>query len=226
MIGRLPAKPKAPGDSTTPIFLALYLIILAFFILMNAISSRQEARSDAVLGSLGATFSEPALVATGPFDVAPGSGVFSAIADFENTVRALFEAEFPFVKVSPYQPFGQMQVEIPVESIYAPGRTTPLAEQAPFFDRLAAALNREIPGHHFEAELLIALPVAEARNPTPERAIAVERAGAFARQLDARNVSANHVSVGIEEGDPAMLRLLFFARAAGEDALLSAAGGE
>ena len=53
MIGGLPAKPKAPGDSTTPIFLALYLIILAFFILMNAISSRQEARSNAVLGSLG-----------------------------------------------------------------------------------------------------------------------------------------------------------------------------
>ncbi len=226
MIGRPAVKPRVQGDSTTSIFLALYLIVLAFFILLNAISSRQEARSKAVLGSIGATFSQPAVVATGPLDFASGSGVFAAVGDFEDTVRKIFQTAFPFVKVSPYQPFGQMQVEFPVDSIFAPGGAVPLAEHGPFFDRLAGALKREIPGQYFEAELLIGLLPFEARNPTPERAIAVERAGAFARELDRRGVPASHLSVGIEEGDPAVLRLLFFVRPAEQDAPLSAAGGE
>ncbi|MFQ5957911.1 MAG: hypothetical protein ACE5LF_00935 [Alphaproteobacteria bacterium] len=226
MDGRHAVKPRAGGDSTTPIFLALYLIILAFFVLLNAISQRQEARSKAVLGSLGTTFSQSALIATGPLDFASGSGVFTAVGDFEETMRALFQAAFPFVKVTPYQPFGQLQVEFPVESIFSPDGTGPLAEQAPFFDRLAAALNREIPDQYFEVQLLIALSPEQARNATRERATAVTRAGAFARALDERGVPADHVSVGIEEGDPAMLRLLFIARQADEGAMSHGAGGE
>ncbi|MFQ5784688.1 MAG: hypothetical protein ACE5H8_07670 [Alphaproteobacteria bacterium] len=216
MIGRPGVQPKAQGDTTTAIFLALYLIVLAFFILLNAISEREAGRAKAALGSLGATFAEPALVPTGPLDYAAGAGAYSALTESANTIRHLFQSAFPMVEVSPYQPFRQMQVMVPVNAVFVPDGALIHAEVAGFLDQLAAVLARATPGQVFELEVLVPLAAAETMASTPARANAVHRAAAVARALTDRGVASAQLVAGIAQNDTGQMRFVFQTRLAGE----------
>lgn len=204
-------RPEEPGGDSTNIFLSLYLIFLAFFILLNAISKLQEDRTKAVLGSLGATFAEPAFVATGPLDFTAGSGAFSAVQAFDQSIRKLFQSAFPFVSFKPFQPFEKMIAEIPVDAMFVADSALIRANQVAFLNDLAAILSRETPGQSFGVEVLAPVSAQAMRTPTPERSMAVDRVGAFARALASRGVFPARITAGIEQGKPEMLRLMFFA---------------
>ncbi len=202
------------GDTVAETFLALFLIVLAFFILLTSISKREEDRAKAVLGSLGSTFAERSQVVTGPLDYAFGSGVFWRSGSLGEAMRALFQSTFPLAEISPYQPFGQLAVEAPVDAFFVSGGSLFQAEQTRFLDRLSTILARDRPGLVFEAEITVFLPAEAARatGKSSPRALAIARAGAFARALVERGVPAPRVIAGIGEGPAGMLRLTFFER--------------
>ena len=213
---RSSAQPEDTGASTTALFLSLYLIILAFFILLNAYSHRQETRTAAVLGSLGTTFSEVFLSADGPLEAARGPDAFGALGELEDEVRELFESVIPLVKVTPYLRYSQLLVEVPVDGMYAPGEASVRAEAAGLLDRLAEILGREMPGQRFELEAVVSLPGSGARKAGPGRDLAVRRAAVLARELGARGVQPDAVAAGVADGDVAALRLSLFIREADE----------
>lgn len=202
------AQSGGQGDSTQ-LFLSLYLIVLAFFILLNAISKIQEERSKVVLGSLGATFAEPAIVATGPLDFTAGSGAFSAVHAFDKSIRSLFQSAFPFVSFKPFQPFEKMMAEFPVDAMFGAESALIRADQVVALNELATILTRDTPGQRFSVELLLPVSPTGVRSPTPERSLAVDRAAALARALVVRGVPADRVTAGIEGGDAGKLRMRF-----------------
>ncbi len=213
---RSSAQPEDTGASTTALFLSLYLIILAFFILLNAYSHRQETRTAAVLGSLGTTFSEAFVSATGPLEAARGPDAFGALGELEDEVRELFESVIPLVKVTPYLRYSQLLVEVPVDGMYAPGEASVRAEAAGLLDRLAEILRREMPGQRFELEAVVSLPGSGARKAGPGRDLAARRAAVLARELGARGVQPDAVAAGVADGEVAALRLSLFIREADE----------
>lgn len=208
MARRSIAQSEEQGDST-PLFLSLYLIVLAFFILLNAISKIQEERTKVVFGSLGATFAEPAVVATGPLDFTAGSGAYSAVISFDESIRSLFQSSFPFVSFKPFQPFEKMVAEVPVDAMFGAKGALIRADHVVFLNELAAILSRETPGQRFSVELLLPVSPAAVRSPTPERSVAVDRASTLARALVVRGVPADRITAGIEGGDPGKLRMRF-----------------
>ncbi len=213
---RSSAQPEDTGASTTALFLSLYLIILAFFILLNAYSQRQETRTAAVLGSLGTTFSEGFVSATGPLEAARGPDAFGALGELEDEVRELFESVIPLVKVTPYLRYSQLLVEVPVDEMYAPGEASVRAEAAGLLDRLAEVLGREMPGQRFELEAVVSLPGSGVHKAGPGRDLAARRAAVLARELGARGVQPDAVAAGVADGDVAALRLSLFIRDADE----------
>ena len=213
---RSSAQPENTGASTTALFLSLYLIILAFFILLNAYSQRQETRTAAVLGSLGTTFSEVFVSATGPLEAARGPDAFGALGELEDEVRELFESVIPLVKVTPYLRYSQLLVEVPIDGMYAPGEASVRTEAAGLLDRLAEVLRREMPGQRFELEAVVSLPGSGARKAGPGRDLAARRAAVLAREMGARGVQPDAVAAGVADGDVAALRLSLFIREADE----------
>ena len=204
------------NGSTVVVSLSLYLIILAFFILMNAISHPEAQRAKSVLDSIGATFkSFPRTLVTSLDQSAGGTG-FSGAAGFEKSIRGLFESAFPLVRITSSVAYSQIEVTLPVESLFAPGRAKIRGGNEPILDRLAEILSRRTPGLRFELEALLSPPPLGSDSPHSDSALYVDRAGAIARELSARGVPPAHISAGVEGRDPEWLRLLFMIRSIDE----------
>ena len=213
MYQRHGARPDQGSGSTTSLYLSLYLIVLAFFIVLNAVSHREQGRASAVLGSIGASFSEPASPATGSLESGRGPGAFAAVDQFETAVREVFEAALPLVVVTPNQPFQQMILEVPSDAVFAPASASIRADGSGLINRLAKILGRDDPGQRFAVEALLVAPAGE---PIAAGGVAAARAGALARALEAGGVPPHRISAGVTEGDVPVLRLSFFVEPVGE----------
>ena len=206
------------NGSTVMVSLSLYLIILAFFILMNAISHPEDQRAKGVLDSISSTFKSFPRSFVAPLDLSVGGAGFSDAAGFEDSIRELFESAFPLVRITPSVWYNQIEVTLPVDSLFAPGQAKIQGRNEPMLDRLAKILSRRAPGLRFELEALLSSPPLGNDTPHSDSALYVERAGAIARELSARGVPPAHISAGIEERDPEWLRLLFMIRSIDEPA--------
>ena len=90
--------PRAIHD---PIFiqvLSLYLLLLAFFILLNNVSSAEAARERLVAGSLNSTFASKGRETESPAVFASKSGNFLSDPDFENRLSALVKTDLALAR--------------------------------------------------------------------------------------------------------------------------------
>lgn len=205
--------------------LSLYLIILAFFIMMNSISQREGSRTEGVLESISGSFKELARTTIITLDIADKGAGQEAAAGFETSIEELFESAFPLARVEPSKVFDQIEVTLPLDSMFAPGGTAIQGKNEAVLDRLADILGYDAPGKIHEIEALLSwTPTINKAGTIPANAdsgvsdfdalLAVNRAGALARALTARGVSAAAIGVGIERRMSNSLRLLFVTRSA------------
>lgn len=218
MAERSMTRSAAEKSSTVVVSLSLYLIILAFFILMNSISHPEGQRAKDVLDSISSTFKSFPRTFVASLDPSVGGVGFSDAAGFEESIRGLFESAFPLVRITPSVSYNQIEVTLPVDSLFAPGRAKIRGRNEPILDRLAEILSRRTPGLRFELEALLSSPPLGSDSPRSNSTLYVERAGAIARELSALGVPPAHISAGIEERDPEWLRLLFMIRSIDESA--------
>lgn len=208
--------------------LSLYLIILAFFIMLNAISQREGSRTEGVLVSISSSFKgfpKTAIIALEAADRGAGE---EAAPGFEKSIENLFESAFPLAEVEMSEMFDRIEVTLPLDSMFTPGGTNIQGRHEPVLDRLADILEYGTPGKIHEVEALLSWPplsdigVSRVGQSgagqlnvgalSGNAVLAVNRAGALARELTARGVRAATVAIGIERRDPDKLRLLFVSR--------------
>lgn len=202
--------------------LSLYLIILAFFIMMNSISQREGSRTEGVLKSISSSFKEYPRTAIVALEAKDG-GAGEDAPGFEQSIENLFESAFPLAEVEVLEAFDQIEVTLPVDSMFVSGGTAIQGRNEPVLDRLAVLLEFGTPGKIHEIEALLSwAPPADtngvtANEPDGDALLAVNRVGALARELTARGVRASAVAIGIERRDPAKMRLLFITRTSEAD---------
>ena len=211
-------KPTSVSPSTVMASLSLYLIILAFFIMMNVISQNEGARTTGVINSINSSFksyTETAIVAVDTAD--QGVGVEEA-PGFEKSIEELFESAFPLAEVEVMEMLDRIEITLPTESMFAPGGASIQGKNEPILDRLADLLEFKSPGKLREVEALLSLAPpsitdgANVSEPDDDAHLAVNRAGSLARELNARGVRASAIAIGIERRDPDKMRLLFITR--------------
>ena len=223
MLERPGIKTAPKSTSTVMASLSLYLIILAFFIMMNTISQRQGSRTEGVLQSISGSFKKSVQTTIITLDIADqGAGQESA-PGFETSIEELFESAFPLARVEASGMFDRIDVTLPLDSMFAPGGTVIQGRNEAVLDRLADILGYDAPGKIHEIEALLPwAPTAKkdgaiAANTDSEASnvdalLAVNRAGTLARELTARGVSAAAIAIGIERRLSGSLRLLFVTR--------------
>lgn len=195
------AHSDAGGQSRNLVqLLALFLLLLSVFILLNSLSRFEHKRTQAVLGSLGASFSGTGpLPSAGPF-VAAGNR--AALERFRAAVRQALLSVVSPAALSFAEGGGMIEVRLGAGELFLPASAELRPDRTRLLQALAAALRGRPADLRFDAELVLASDGAE-------DALTLARAGSFARALVAQGAPEDAVSVGLAPGRPETLRLRF-----------------
>ncbi|MBL8660861.1 MAG: hypothetical protein JNM75_14030 [Rhodospirillales bacterium] len=185
------------ADPSVSLFLGLYLLILAFFILLVSLSTIEEKKARAVMESLSTTFGSerPAGSALG---ISGGDGSLPVVQNFLAALARI-------VRVAELKTLGPgrlMRVSLPMAVVFAAGAETPRPSLYPLLDRTVATLSAPPPGLRVDFEFALA-PGATVAG----QALAARRADVFAREMLARGAPPARLSIALAPaaGDEAWL---------------------
>jgi len=210
---------KAGGGGTTPLFLGLFLLILAFFILLVSISTLEKVKSKAVMDSLSSTFSTvlPPSAALSAFTAKEGE--VDAGELFQKEITEIISATIEVAKIEIVHPGRLMRIRVPSDSIFFSETDKIREAQYPLLDRIVATLSSRPPDIRYDMEFVIGSKYVAGQSLPIGQTLEMSRVGVFARALMDRGVPQDSISVGMAPGDPAQVKIWFYVRSVNETKL-------
>lgn len=199
-------------DSNIVLLLSLKLILLAFFILLNALAEFEALRTEAVLKSVNQAFNGNLESAE---DTPTNSASISVLSEAEDLVRefgSLFESLINAKRSKETGRATIMRIELPASSMFQAGRSKLSPGRAVLIRRLAEVLMRERTGLIYEVEILhgTAAPAKSADQPVSavSRSIEARRVNALARRLLRKGLPAEKIAVSLLPGQPGIVQFV------------------
>ncbi len=193
---------------TTPLFLALFLVILAFFILLASISRFEGTRSTAVMGSLTETFAQPRRPGPAPRPESARTGEVIDGRALQERLATLMATRLRLAEITVVEAGRVLSVTMPADSMFERRSPRLRASRRPLIDAVVAGISGLPAGVRCDVELIVGDPVAGAGGPGT-RDLAVRRAGALAREFIGRGLAAERLAVGLDAGEGDRIRLSF-----------------
>lgn len=189
----------------TLVFVSLYLILLAFFLVLNAISQFELTRSTRAMKSVDQVFARP-------IPAPPGSspGVEGRAADpdfFADLARLLSGVLEPGDRLRGPSD-DTLAVSARLDLLFPPGRATVRPEREAFLRELAAIGQAAPEGRVRLATLFVGLSRADAADPDT-LSVARLRAGSLGRKLGEAGYPAEALAVGLAPDRPGRLVMIF-----------------
>lgn len=213
LLGATAPREESNSGGTLALFLGLYLLILAFFILLVSISTTESVRAKAVMEGLSSTFSTLMPPSTDPTHFASKEGDFlGAGQEFQEQIASVFATEIQITKVEVVTPGRVMRVVMPADALFQTGKAVLREAQFPLLDKVVAELSRRTPGMRYELEFVIGARFAVGNDLPVGQTLESERAGSMARAMAERGVPPGGVTVALKPGDPKEVVLWFLSR--------------
>lgn len=176
------------SEGTMGLFVALYLILLTFFILLNSLSHQTAGRAVAAMESVNVTFNISKqldnIITIDPSaeDVAANDRILSA-------VQRTFIAEMELPGRFGTKGGNTFEVQFPAERLFRRRSLRVRPEVTPFLDQLIAAVQLQNNGETSQLAILFGSGEGTVdRVMTRPQEIAVRRAGALARHLKRKGI--------------------------------------
>lgn len=203
--------------------LSLFVMMLAFFIVLNAISSYEESKLRPVMNSLDSAFTihsaaeqqNAGTSVTQSEDASVNEG--SAL----ERIRALFTSQIPGHKTILNQRRGVMQVEILFADFEEAVMTLDQQDQGDekakdvkklFLPMLVALMKTQAAGMSYRMDIVLNIGEnpAEMQNRQPQQLAALmKRMAAIAQKIEAAGLPVKLISIGTQKGEEGTVELLF-----------------
>ena len=199
------------GDPSLVALLSLKLLLLGFFILLNALSDFEEHRARSVMESVNQAFDGRI---DAPRSYAPFAAALGPLAQgraMMEEIGRLFQSLIPAVRSEHAAERGRLELELPADTLFRPGGISLQPGRDLLLRRFVAALSSEGRlGLDYEVELLHGVPVAAVAGTTatPAETLEMRRLGALVRLLVRLGVPARKLSIGMLPGRPGKVRLV------------------
>ena len=194
------------------VFLSIFLLMLGFFILLNALSSLEQVRVEMAVGSVVATFSSGRSTPTEKTAAGTRTGIFRSGETFREALEGMFEPSVPLETITLARPGAVLEAKVPANYLYRWSRTELHSRTRAILDAMADNLTRNEPGRRFEVELMLGAGPSLGRGRAAERAFLIERLSAFANSLRAQGVPGSSIRIALGETPIGDARLTFFDR--------------
>lgn len=188
----------ARADPSIMIFLALFTLLLAFFILLNSVATREASRAAALMQSLGAAFAGEAR------EAAPAAGPESLSRDaLRLELGSLLDRALPEAASVPDDRNGALRVVAPLSRLFRENLAEFHTKGAPLLAGIAELLARRRTDGKLEAEIRIGF------TPGAPDDLALRRAGALAREMSRLGAPSRAFAMGLQAAEPASAELVF-----------------
>ncbi|WP_235285099.1 hypothetical protein [Thalassospira sp. HJ] len=193
------------------LFLALYLLLLAFFILLNTISTFEEVKTREVQESLSSAFAAILPPTTSLQTVTSIEGPTVSAQETQDKLGHLFETAIKVVRVEVIQPGKLMEVIMHVDQLFDNNSILIRERQADFMRQLAEVLADEDGYASYEMEMVMGSQIEDKGTIQIENNLQIAQAGSFARELIDVGAPEDHFFVGVDPGaDPFIVTFRFF----------------
>ena len=198
----------AQRDWTVMVFVSLYLVLLAFFLVLNALSTKEEDKVRTALESIDAKFRGPFYEESGVMDVKKRPGEVRLNNDALDDIGVLLRG----LAINPGDKSeadgDTLRVTVLTHTLFPPRGGILRENQAGLFDSLVDVLTRP-EADTIDTSFLVGSGDVLPKPDTPTSNLAASRASALATALVSRGVTATSVAAGLTTGDPAMTVLTF-----------------
>ncbi len=207
------------------IFISLYLILLAFFVVMNSVSNQEQVRAQAVIASVNTAFKKTHLAKSDMIDLAARSQLDAPSDKFSSDVQGLLAGMIDFPGKYPSQGGNIIRVDVPPDTIFIRHQAKVRYDQSAFFDAMADLLVNSTDGE----ERMIEIIIGSGKNlPDDEKMwknLYVRRAATFAKELQSRGVPSHLISTGVAAISSDRVWMSFLSRTSGEASHIVTGGG-
>jgi len=201
------------GPNTVALFLGLYLVVLAFFILLVTISTVEVTKSKKVMDSLSSAFTSIVPPSADLQSFKSKDGDVLAGQEFQQQVTGIFSTALGIDKVETVQPGRQMRLLLKADSLFFQNEARIRPAMFPLLDRAVAALSNRPSGMRYDMEFVIGTATAQDGKTMPvEETLEVRRAGAFANEMNARGIPPDSLAVGMRPGHVDEVVIWFYTR--------------
>ncbi len=195
---------KSKHSDTVPyLFVSVYLVILAFFILLNSIYSTKSELENQALSGVKSTFS----ISDTPIIGGKKShiGNVQPMRDYYAALKSVAKDDLAITKADIVEYGNVMMMTIPVEEFFIDGEVDISQKVDGFIEKIAGESLNIYGGETVHIEFLIGT-----NYPLGEDNIAIKRSTVFLDKMLKLGILRNNISAGIlPEGDVKKLTLSF-----------------
>lgn len=199
---------RQQSNSHIMALLSLKVLLLAFFILLNALANFETERSTAVLDSVREAFRG---VVPAQQSLSAETAALGVMDSPENVVEALgrlFDDTLPIVERSDAAGGRVLQVDLPIDGFFVESGALVAGEGLDTLRAIAAVLSdRRFAGEDYRLDVLYGL--SGTGSGLEGQSLAIRRAGALVGVLEDEDLPANRLSTGLLPSFPGEVRLHF-----------------
>ena len=197
----------------------LLSIVLSIFVLLFAVSSINKIKADKAMNGVHGTFAQRNLVKSKDLISIPNlpqnnqtaSGSLQGILKtYYSEIRKVAKDLLALDEAHIIESGNTMIMHIPAYLLFKPGAAN-LEDKKLFMTKLADQLETTVSNQNIDVEFIANYSPANDKDGKMS-ALAISRAGAFARKMVELGVTEKAVYAGISDGDPDMIIITFFPR--------------
>jgi|TARA_R110002096_G_scaffold435927_1_gene664304 hypothetical protein len=203
---------KKPGGDTTSLFVSLYLIILAFFMVLNSISNQSQTKVKSATDSVSRAFDNPFAPEADFIDVSEADDSQLPNDEFYEQLQGVFASLIGFDKKFPTQGGNVIRVEFNQSDVYEEQSSVFRPDQEAFFFQLSRFLQSESIGTVREIEYIVYTGDNFPSGPEYWLDTSILRSGAIIKKMTSMGVRPDQLSMGVAPGDADLLKISFTIR--------------
>lgn len=184
--------------------LSLYLLLLAFFVLLNSLSAPEQDRLRAVKGSLSETFAATGTPARETRQLTSSLGNVIADAGLLDRIGTLVRTELAFATIRNVMPGRLMEVSMPTHELFRGAKVSIDPLYRPTLEAMVEAMRKPEQGVRYEIEILV--------GTDGDEVLSGARSAYLATVFTAAGAPRRGVAAGVEHGSPGIVRLRFRVR--------------
>lgn len=203
---------KRQSDDTTGLFVSLYMIVLAFFVVMNSISNQDQNKVNAATESVTRAFNNPYEPEAGFVDVSANEQALTPNDEFYDQILGVFASLVGFEGKFPTKGGNVVKVRFKASDLFEENSSVFRTRQQVFLQQLAVFLAGGRNSEKREIDIVISSGKNLPRGPEYWKDTNILRAGAFVARLKAMGTEENKLSIGVVKGGEDQIILTFYNR--------------